>query len=193
MRRWFGFVAVSLWTTTLQILLSTQTVAGEDTPEPASVTASRMRQPVALAIVDGGKTLLVANRRAGSVSVVDVTKRKVLAEHDVGRGLSDLANLSGGRYLLAVDEVANQVLLIDSQDRQIRVLERINVSPDPVRLVVSTDGSFGVVSSRWSRRVTFIGLVKRGGSDHAPRSRFSARWICRIVRVSWRCSKMVPS
>jgi YVTN family beta-propeller protein len=167
MNKWFGFVAVSLWMTTLQILLATQTVAGEDTPEPAGITARRMRQPVALTITDGGKTLLVANHRSGSVSVVDATTQKVLAEYEVGRGLSDLASLSGGRYLLAVDQAANQVLLIESHDRAIRVVERTNVSPDPIRLVVSTDCSLAVVASRWSRRVTFIGLARGSISDHA--------------------------
>lgn len=193
MRRWFRFVSVSLWMITLQIPLATQTVAREGASEPANVAASRMRQPVALAVTDGGQTLLVANRRSGSVSVVDAITRKVVAEYDVGRGLADFANLSGGRYLLAVDQVANQVLLIESHDRVIRVVERISVSPDPVRLVASIDGSLVVVSSRWSRRLTFIGLTKRSVSDQAPRSRFSARWICRIARVSLRWSTMVPS
>ena len=96
---------------------------------------------------------------------------KVVAEYDVGRGLADLANLPGGRYLLAVDQVASQLLLIDSRDRLIRIVERINVSPDPVRLVVSADGALGVVSSRWSRRLTFIGLAKRACLLEPPRCR----------------------
>jgi YVTN family beta-propeller protein len=168
MRRWFEFVSASLWMTTLQIPFTTQSVAGDGAPAPSTITASRLRQPVALAVTDGGNTLLVANRRSGSVSVVDTTARKVLAEYDVGRSLADLASLSTGRYVLAVDQVANQVLLIDSHDRMIRVVERINISPDPVRLVASADGSLVVVSSRWSRRLTFIGLVKRDVSDQGP-------------------------
>ena len=57
-------------------------------------------------MIDSGKTLLVANRRSGSLSVIDAAARKVVAEYDVGRGLADLAALPGGRHLLAVDQAA---------------------------------------------------------------------------------------
>ena len=93
-----------------------------------------MRQPVALVCADGGKTVLVANRRTGSLSVIDTATRQVVAEHDVGRGLADLAMLKGGRRLLAVDETSNELLLIDYHDRAIRVIDRLTVSPGPVRL-----------------------------------------------------------
>ena len=47
-------------------------------------------------------------------------------------------------------------------DRQVRVVDRIKVSPDPVRLVVSADGLHCTVASRWSRRLTFVGLATTG-------------------------------
>ena len=127
-----------------------------------------MRHPAALAVIDNGKALVVANRRSGSLSVIDATARKVVAEYDVGRGLADLAVLPGDRYLLAADQASNEVLLIDARDRKIRVADRIKVSPDPVRLVVSADGSVGMVASLWSRRLTFVGLARRGSSDLQP-------------------------
>ncbi len=188
MKRARRIVSALLWITILPI-----PVVGGGSPEPSKMVASRMRQPVALAVTDSGETLLVANRRSGSISVVDVLTRKLVAEHDLGRGLADLANLPGGRYLLAVDHVASQLLLVDSRDRMIRVVERINVSPDPVRLVVSADGSLGVVSSRWSRRLTFVGLAKRSVvRSCAGARRFSARSTCHFARKSWPWSLMVP-
>ena len=96
------------------------------------------------------------------------TSRKVVAEYDVGRGLADLAILPGGRHLLAVDQAANELLLLDYRDRSIRVVDRIKVSPDPVRLVVSADGSSCVVASLWSRRLTFVGLASRAPADDHP-------------------------
>ena len=180
MRKARRIVPVSLWLTILVIPV----VAG-GTPEPSKPVASRMRQPVAMAVTDGGGTLLVANRRSGSISVVDASTRKLVAEYDIGRGLTDLADLPGGRYLLATDQAASQLLLIDSHDRIIRVVDRIDVSPDPLRLVVSADGALGVVSSRWSPRLTFVALAKRDVSDHGPRWRFSARPTCRFARKSW--------
>ena len=144
-----------------------------------------MRQPVAIANADDGKTIIVANRRSGSLSVIDTIARSVVAEYDVGRGLADLVSISGGRYLLAVDQTANEVLLLDYQDRTIRVLERLAVSPDPVRLTLSADGLTGIVTSLWSRRLTFISLAP--GQPRAPAdSRSPGASNCRSVRGNWR-------
>ena len=49
------------------------------------------RQPVALVCAEGGKTVFVANRRSGSLTVIDAATRKVVAESQVGRGLAHLA------------------------------------------------------------------------------------------------------
>ena len=119
---------------------------------------SRVRQPVALVCADGGKTALVANRRSGSLSILDTVAYKLDGEFKVGRGLADLAVLPDGRRVLAVDQAADELILIDYQDRSIRVVDRLKVSPDPVRMVVSPDGSTCVVASRWSRRLDFVGL-----------------------------------
>jgi YVTN family beta-propeller protein len=118
-----------------------------------------MRQPVAVVCADGGKTVVVANRRSGSVSVIDAASRRVVAEHDVGRGLADLASIKGGRRLLAVDETAIALLLIDYRDRQVRVIDRLAVSPDPIRLALWADGALCAVASRWSRKLTFASVT----------------------------------
>ena len=98
---------------------------------PRASRLDRVRQPVALAIADGGKTILVANRRSGSISVIDAASRRVVAEHDVGRGLADLAILPDGRYLLAVDQAANDLVLLSYQDSSIQVLEGRRSAPTP--------------------------------------------------------------
>ena len=41
-----------------------------------------------------------------------------------------------------------------------RVLDRLKVSPDPVRLAVLGDGASCAVASRWSRRLTFVSIAK---------------------------------
>jgi len=137
--------------------------------------AKRVRQPVALAIAKDGKSLFVANRRSGSLSVVDTTMRKVVAEYDVGRGLADLAILAGGQSLLAVDRPGNELLLLDRGDRPIQVVDRVTVSPDPIRQVVSADGSSCVLASLWSRRLTFIGLERHASVDVHPVLSIAAR------------------
>jgi YVTN family beta-propeller protein len=136
-----------------------------DESGPDASHAQRLRQPVALVCVDGGKTLLVANRRSGSVSIVDTAARRITAECEVGHGLADLSVLPGDRHLLVVDQVANELMLLSCRDRSIELVDRLKVSPAPVSLVVSGDGSSCVVASLWSRRLTFVGLAKRKSSD----------------------------
>ena len=144
---------------TAPLLLAMHALALGDEPGSAPTLVRRMRHPVAIANADGGKTIIVANRRSGSLSVIDTASRSVVAEDDVGRGLADLVSISGGRYLLALDQTANEFLLLGYQDRRYRVLDRLTVSPDPVRLALSADGSTCVVASLWSRRLTFVSLA----------------------------------
>lgn len=150
------------------LLLLSQAGGRCEGPIATSLPARRVRQPVALACADGGKTILAANRRSGSISVIDAASRCVVAEHDVGRGLAGLATLPDGRHLLAVDQAANDLLLLSYQDPSIQILERRRVGPDPVGLVVSADGLSCVVASLWSRRLTFVGLTPRAPEDKDP-------------------------
>src|SRR5690348_3046014 len=72
---------------------------GADPSEPAARPC--LRRPVALALADGGRWLFVANRRGGSVSVIDTASLRVAAEVPVGRGLADLAVTPDGSCLVA--------------------------------------------------------------------------------------------
>ena len=58
------------------LLLASPAEIGRGRARPGDSPARRLRQPVALAFVDGGKTLLAANRRSGSLSVIDAASRQ---------------------------------------------------------------------------------------------------------------------
>ncbi len=150
------------------LLLNSPDRARAGEPGPAPSPRRRLRQPVALAVVDGGKTLLAANRRSGSLSVVNIAARRVVAEHDIGRGLADLAALPDGRHLLSVNRAVGELILIDDRDRSPRVIGRVAVAPDPVRVVVTAGGESAVVASTWPRRLTFIGLAPRAPEEPGP-------------------------
>ncbi len=153
----------------LPAMLSIAALGGTRDDEPGSELSRlrRLRQPVALVCIEGGKTLLVANQRSGSVSIVDIMARRITAECEVGHGLADIAMLPGDKQLLAVDQMANELLLLARRDRSIQRGDRLKVSPDPVKVVVSSDGSSCTVASRWSRRLTFISLARRT-QDSSP-------------------------
>jgi DNA-binding beta-propeller fold protein YncE/cytochrome c peroxidase len=154
--------------------------------------ATRDRQPVALAFSQERARLLVANRKSGSLSVVDRATARVVAEHDVGRGLADLVALPDGRRVLVVDQAGDAVLLLDLQDDGARVIERKAVSPDPVGVVVLPDGFSCVVASLGTRRLTFLTLDGEGTTPKfstvrtldlpfAPRKMVSVRDGTRLV------------
>jgi cytochrome c peroxidase len=143
------------------------TAQGVEPPSDVS-SAARLRQPVALACVSDGKTLLAANQRGGSVSIVDTVARRVVGEFKVGVGLADLAILPGERHLIVVDQVAAELLLLSCEDRSIEVIDRLKVPPDPIKIVLSVDGASCVVASRWSRRLTLVGLAKRAPGNAPP-------------------------
>ena len=135
-------------------------------PDPSSLLSqARLRRPVALVVHDRGGYLFVANRRSGSISVIETDQLQVKAEIEVGRALADLAALSTfdspDQLLLALDEEAHQLLVLgfSSADRpKVQVLRRLTVSHYPVSVTVSQDRKRGFVASLWSKRLDFIDL-----------------------------------
>ncbi len=134
-------------------------VAAVLTPSPGADTpagAARLRRPLALAPAADGKRLFVANR-AGSVSVLDTTKRQVVGEIDVGRRLADLASAAGGR-LLAADEGAGELLVLETQGDSVAVAHRLRVGESPVSVRPLGDGTRALVACLWARQVVVVDL-----------------------------------
>jgi DNA-binding beta-propeller fold protein YncE len=100
--------------------------------------------------------MFVANGRSGSLSVIDTRLARVIAEHDVGLGLAHLAAGGDGLHLLAVDRAAGELIFLALQDPSVRVVQRLKISSDPVRVLLAPDGSSCVVASLWSRRLSFV-------------------------------------
>src|SRR5690349_1086511 len=134
------------------VLLACALASGPGRPaESAALSDSqgktRLRRPAALAWAGTRPYLLVANQRSGSISAIDTTTLKVVTEVDVGRSISDLAAIGDGEHLLALDEKANELLLISSQGAQLTVAQRLPVSAAPMRVRVSSDGTHAYVAS----------------------------------------------
>ena len=131
---------------------------GGAAPE-VSGTRATLRRPVALVPAADGKRLYVANRRCGTVSVVDLAWPRVVTEAAAGRMLADLAAVPGGRSLVAVDEAAHELIVLDIAEGSVRVAGRLAVSPYPVGTRVSPDDKACAVASVWSRRLTLVELA----------------------------------
>jgi len=132
--------------------------------------STMIRRPVAIVLDDDQSTLFVANRRSGTVSVLDIETQAVTSETAVGKGLSDLVATSDGRFL-ATDERGHQLVVLRKGDKHtIHVAERAEVSPYPVSVVVSDSAQWCSVASLWSRRLTLVDIGPTAESKRqAPR------------------------
>jgi DNA-binding beta-propeller fold protein YncE len=121
--------------------------------------ATQLRRPVGLAESADGRWLYVANRDSGSISTIALEARSVVAEQKIGQRLSDLVAVAGSNRLLALDEAAHELLVLAADGPQLKVLQRLAVSPYPVTIHLTADGRQATIASLWSRRLTFVELA----------------------------------
>ena len=61
--------------------------------------AEQLRRPVSMVVVDGGRTLLTANQRSGTISVIDTKSEQVVGEKELGGRPVDLVTDARERTL----------------------------------------------------------------------------------------------
>jgi cytochrome c peroxidase len=183
-RRVAGFWAVAVG---VVASISWLAVAGQGTPARLS-EAVQLRRPVAAAFLGDGDTVCVANRRSGSVSLVDVRAGRVRDEVAVGRRLADLAVLPDHEHVLVVDEERNELVALAFDGKSLAVRARLTVGPYPVSVAVQSDGKRATVASLWSRRVEVIDLDRLGAGSlrvlHVIPLRFAPRDQCVLPQGS---------
>jgi YVTN family beta-propeller protein len=108
-----------------------------------------------MVLAQGGDSIFVANRRSGSISVIDTGTLEVRGETHVAESLSDLVVLPG-RGLAALDDRSHQLLRLEAHGSELRVTARISISSFPARMTASGDGRFVYVTSTWSRRLDIV-------------------------------------
>lgn len=141
---------------------------------------ARLRHPVAAVPLADGRTLAVANRRSGTISLVDLAAGRVRDEIAVGDGLADLAALPDRRHLLAVDAEAYALIVLADGGGQLNVVTRLPVGSDPVSVAVTGDGRLATVTDQWSRHVIVIDVSAPAAPHvvHTIRLPFSPRLQC---------------
>ncbi len=117
----------------------------------------RFRRPIALSWTDEG-LLAVANRDSGSVSLVDVDRRKILSETVFGKKLTDLASYGNGRFLLVSDEEKSHLILLEAKGSSLVERDRLLVEHSPVDLAVHPEKGYVVVASLWARRSSLVSV-----------------------------------
>jgi mono/diheme cytochrome c family protein len=129
---------------------------GADTSDGEKTADARLRRPIAVVPADGGRRLFVANRRAGSVSVLDVERGRVRAETVIGKLLADLTDAGDGR-LLAVEEAVGELIVLDCRRDLPAVVGRVRVGDSPVSVGVLA-GARAVVACLWPRQLVVVDL-----------------------------------
>lgn len=125
---------------------------------------------MALALVDGGNRLLIANRDSGTVAAVDTSKLQVVAETPVGRRLSDMTAAKNGDVLLITDEQAAELVVLAHREGSLREVRRIPVGVSPVSVRVTDHGKLVTVACLWPRRLMILDLaeIAKGGKPLTP-------------------------
>jgi YVTN family beta-propeller protein len=124
----------------------------------------RLRRPIALALIDDGKILLIANRDSGTVAAWDAIKLRQAREARFGRSLSDMAAIPNGGPVLVTDEESGEVVVLER--RSLGVLHRHPVGPSPVSVQISDEGKLATVACLWPRRLAVLDPMKEGKIDH---------------------------
>lgn len=106
--------------------------------------------------MEDGRTLLIANRDSGSVSLLDGTALKVVSESPLGRRLSDMA-VANSRIFLT-DEDAGELIEVQQRKGTLAEVRRWQVGRSPVSVRISADGAWASVACLWPRRVAVVSL-----------------------------------
>lgn len=134
-----------------------------DAAQWAKLPAVR-RDPISLILVEGDRSVVVANAASGSLMEVDLETGQVYRETTVGRRLSQVVRYEGDRWFLAADEAAHAVLLIERAKEGFRVAHSIQVPHTPVGLAADAATGRAYVASLWSRRLTQLNVQTQDGS-----------------------------
>jgi len=127
------------------------------------------KSPTRVCVSRDGTRVFVSNATAGSISVVDAARRRVVRELAVGDEPAGLAVAADGRTLYAALRGEHAVVAVDAVEG--RVTGRVAVGHEPYGLALSPDGtlllvtnvvgnSVSVVAARPLRQLTQVGMSR---------------------------------
>jgi YVTN family beta-propeller protein len=147
-----GFALVGSWTL----------AGGSDAPGPKPLAAAARdephRSPIALALSADGTRLLVANQTAGTVSLVDTGRARVLDEKKTGDRPAGVALARDGRRGVVTHWFGYDVALLALKDDKIAIAGRIEVGPEPRGVAMTADGTTAFVAVGVSNEVVRVDL-----------------------------------
>jgi YVTN family beta-propeller protein len=166
----------------LVLHLETGVSGGRARAAESNALKTLIRQPVALAFANSGRLILTANRRSGTVSVLDTDTLRPVQEIAVGRGLSCLAVSPREAWILACDEPAGDLVFLRSQGGRFDVVQRLPIGASPVSVHVDETESRCTVACLWPRRLVTVSLGANPKIMQQIDLPFSPRVQCRLEK-----------
>jgi YVTN family beta-propeller protein len=101
-----------------------------------------------LIISPDGRRLYTENEEDGTVSVIDLPRRKLLRKIATPRALAGIAISADGRTVVAVDDVEPTLFLIDTESERVTQTVRLDGVPEAAQIARYSDdfGMLGVTS-----------------------------------------------
>ena len=131
-----------------------------------AVGQTRLRRPQAITVV--GDTAFIANRESGSVSRLNIPRRSITAETDVGAKLADIISCPDNVHLLAIDEAKAELVVLRHRQQRLEIVTRIETPPYPVTVSISPDGKRCAVASLWPRQLTLFTVASLFDPQDTP-------------------------
>ncbi|WDQ15081.1 cytochrome c peroxidase [Rhodopirellula sp. P2] len=121
-----------------------------------------LRRPVAVVNTNADQ-VVVANRRSGTLSMVDTETLQVLGEYRLGGRPTDL--IAVGERLL-ITEQDGRLTAVQMKDGRPAIQWSVAMPNEPATVRASDQGEWCAVCSTWARKVTFVNL--QGPADQPP-------------------------
>ena len=129
--------------------------------DPSTGGAEPHRSPIALALSGDGMRLLVANQTSDSVSLVDTSAGRVLAETPTGAKPAGVALSLDGRRGVVSHWYGKDVAVLDIGPDTVEVAGRVEVGPEPRGVAISRDGRTAYVAIGVGNEVVRVDLDAR--------------------------------
>jgi YVTN family beta-propeller protein len=130
----------------------TRSTASDDEPH---------RSPIALAISADGSSLITANQTAGTVSLIDTKRARVLDELATGDKPAGVAISRDGRRGVVTHWYGYDLCVLAIRDGKLAIEGRVEVGPEPRGVAMAADGKLAYVAVGVSNEIARVDLEAR--------------------------------
>ena len=132
------------------------------TPQAATLpTAETDRSPTDVALSPDGRLALTANRTSGTVSLVDLSAKKVVSETRVGDEPFAVAFAAGGKRAVVTNTGGDTLTLLDVTPAGGRLTATVAVGDEPRGVALAKDGRTAYVALGGEDSVAVVNLTAR--------------------------------